>query len=227
MNFRNIQKKINTREFAVIGLGRFGASLAMALAESHCTVVGIDRDPVLVQRFADRLTQTIALDATDEDALKEAGIHLFDTVVVAIGTDFESNLISAVALKALGVHRVVCKAVTNRQKSILLQVGVDKVVLPEIDAGHHLALDLTHPTLLSQLRLDDEVGLVELHVPPDLYGLTLRQTDLRKRFGVTIVAIIRSKERYFSPDADFQLLAGDVIMVIGSNADIERFSEAA
>ncbi len=118
-------------DIAVIGLGRFGSSLALTLAASGCKVLGIDRDQTIVQHLADDLTQTVALDATDENALRAIDITAFDTVVVAIGADFESDLMATVALKSLGVRRVICKALTERQKSILLKVGADQVVLPE------------------------------------------------------------------------------------------------
>ena len=125
----------NQPEFAVIGLGRFGSSLALTLAGRGYTVVGIDRDRALVQEFADELTQTVALDATDEDALRAIDIASFDTVVVAIGADFESNLMATVALKSLGVRHIVCKALSERQQAILLKVGADRVVLPEYEAA--------------------------------------------------------------------------------------------
>lgn len=101
-------------EFAVIGLGRFGASLALTLMQRGFNVLGIDRDPEIVQRLADQITQTVALDATGEDALRAVGIASFDTVVVAIGSNFESNLLATVALKAIGVKQVFCKALTER-----------------------------------------------------------------------------------------------------------------
>ena len=214
------------REFVVIGLGRFGASLATALAQKGYTVIGIDRNPTLVQRLADELTQTLNLDATDDIALQEAGIQNFDTVVVAIGSDFESNILATVALKSLGVRWVVCKALTFRQKTILQQIGADQVVLPEIEAGQRLAQDLVQPTVISQLRLNEDVGVAERLIPPPLFGLTLQQADLRKRFGVTIVAIHRGEEHIFSPPATIQMKEGDVIVLIGSNTDIARFSEA-
>jgi trk system potassium uptake protein TrkA len=116
--------------------------VALALAEQGYSVLGIDRDRDLVQRLADDLTQTVALDATDDDALRAVDITSFETVVVAIGTDFESNLMATTALKALGVRTVICKALTERQQTILLRVGADRVVLPEYEAGRRLADDL-------------------------------------------------------------------------------------
>jgi trk system potassium uptake protein TrkA len=130
------------REYAVIGLGRFGSSLTLRLIELGHSVLGIDRNRELVQRLADDLTQTAVLDASDDEALRDIDITAFDAVVVAIGADFESNLMTTTALKALGVSLVICKALSDRQRTILLRVGADRVILPEIEAGQRLADDL-------------------------------------------------------------------------------------
>lgn len=130
------------REVAVIGLGRFGSAVALALAEAGCAVVGIDRSRALVQELADQLADVVQADATDEDALRQLGIADFDVVVVGIGADFESNLLITVALKEFGVPHVISKALSTRQAAILLKVGADQVVLPEQEAGKRLANDL-------------------------------------------------------------------------------------
>jgi len=213
-------------EFAVIGLGRFGSSLATNLSEIGYTVLGIDRRPELVQAYADRLTQTVVVDATDEGALQEIGIQQFDTVIVAIGTDFESNLMTTVALKGLGVRRVICKAVTERQKAILLRIGADQVVLPEMEAGQRLAQDLASPSILSQIHLSPEYAMVELRTPQSLVGQSLREADIRSRFGLTVLVISREGQLIVSPQADFRLVEGDVLMVIGKNTDVAHFGAA-
>ncbi|MEJ5297348.1 MAG: NAD-binding protein, partial [Armatimonadota bacterium] len=110
-----------SREFAVVGLGRFGVSLARTLLERGFHVLGIDKDQHLVDYYAQELTQTIALDATDEHALREIDIGSFDTVVVAIGDHLEDNVLATATLKDLGVRQVVCKAASRRQKEILLR----------------------------------------------------------------------------------------------------------
>jgi trk system potassium uptake protein TrkA len=214
-------------EVAVIGLGRFGSSLALTLAAAGCKVLGIDRDRVIVQRLADDLTQTVALDATDEDALRAIDITAFDTVVVAIGADFESGLMATVALKILGVRRVICKALTERQKSILLKVGADQVVLPEHEAGQRLAHSLTTPLLLDQFALGNKHTLTELRVPPSFVGQTLREVDLRGRFGVTLLAVKRADDLIISPPATHRFAADDLLVAIGANEQIARLSELA
>lgn len=218
-------RRNNKPEFAVIGLGRFGSSLALALVARGLTVLGIDRDLEIVQGLADELTQTVALDATDEDALRAVDITSFDAVVVAIGADFESDLMATVALKSLGVRRIICKALSERQKSILLKVGADQVVLPEHEAGQRLALSLTSPLLLEQLALGTGHTLTELRAPASLVGQTLRAVDLRARFGVTLLAVKRGDELIISPPADLRFAADDLLIAIGANEQIARLSE--
>lgn len=212
-------------EVAVIGLGRFGSSVALALAEAGCRVLGIDRDREIVQSLADDLTQTVALDATNEDALRAIDITSFDTVVVAIGADFESDLMATVALKSLGVRRVICKALTERQKAILLKVGADQVVLPETEAGRRLAQSLTMPLLLEQFALGTTHTLTELRVPPSFVGQTLRAIDLRGRFGVTLLAVKRGDDVIISPPAVLSFARDDLLVVIGTNEQIAHLSE--
>ncbi len=220
-------RRTSKPEFAVIGLGRFGSSLALTLAARGYTVLGIDRNREIVQSLADDLTQTVALDATDEAALRAIDITSFDTVVVGIGADFESDLMATVALKSLGVRRVICKALTERQRAILLKVGADQVVLPEYDAGQRLAQSLTSPLLLEQFTLGTTHTLTELRVPASFIGQTLRSVDLRARFGVTLLAVKHADELIVSPSADYSFTADDLLVAIGTNEQIRRLSEFA
>jgi trk system potassium uptake protein TrkA len=213
------------QEFAVIGLGRFGTSVALALIERDFLVLGIDNDRDIVQRASEQLTQVVALDATDEDALRAVDITSFDTVVVAIGDNFEGNLMTTVALKSLGVRNIVCKTTTERQRAILLRVGADHVVLPEHDAGRRLAHVLTGPGILDQLELEPGYSITELRVPQSLVGHTLLDTDLRRRFGVTVLVVKREQTLTVSPSPDFTFENNDLLVVIGNNADISRLHE--
>lgn len=213
------------KEFAIIGLGRFGSSVATALVQRGYSVLGIDRDRSVVQRLADELTQTAALDATNEDALREIHIASFDTVVVAIGTDFESNLMTTVAAKSLGVRSVICKALTERQGLILTRMGADKVILPEKDAGRRLALELAAPGLLDQIPLGEGHSVIELQTPRPIVGQSVYGADLRRQFGVTVVAIKRGEALTVSPSADYVLRGDDVLVVIGTNDNLARLAE--
>lgn len=216
-------KKRRQAEFAIIGLGRFGASLARALMENGNSVLGIDNDPHLVQRLSDELTHAAILDATDEEALREIDITAFDTVIVAIGADFENNLLTTVALKSLGVRHVISKAVTRRQREILMRVGADRVVQPEHDAGRRLAEELLAPAVLERVHLGPNFSVVELQTPDTLAQQTLAQLDLRARLGITVLVIKRDDQLIVSPPADTVLLDGDLLLVLGENDALQTF----
>jgi trk system potassium uptake protein len=215
------------QEFAVIGLGRFGRSLALALEARGHPVLGIDEDGAIVQQMGDQITQAARLDATNENALKAVDITTFDTVIVAIGNDFESNLMTTVALRALGVKQIICKAQTVRQRDILLRVGADRVIQPESEAGRRLAEELSLPSVLDKLPLGADHSVAEIIVPPSLAWQSLAQSDMRGRFGITVLLIKRGDDLYMSPTADTVLQRDDIIVVLGSNESINRFSELA
>lgn len=212
-------------EFAVIGLGRFGSSLARTLVERGFSVLGVDRDRAIVQALADQLTQTVALDSTDEAALRAVDIPSFDTVVVAIGSNFEANLLTTVAVKALGVRNVICKATTDRQRTILERIGADRVILPEHEAGRRLAQELAAPGMVDQISLGVEHSITELRAPQSLVGHTLLECDLRRRFGVTVLAVKRGDNLTVFPAPEFTFVRGDLLAVIGENTGIARISE--
>ncbi len=216
----------HTHEFAVIGLGRFGGSLAHALSTLGFEVLGIDRDPEVVQRISDDITRAVSLDATDEDALQAVDITAFDTVVVAIGTDFEANLLVASALKALGVRRVIAKAVTQRQRTILERVGVDQVVLPEIEAGRRLALELAEPHVLQRFDFGEGHRVLELRLPETLAGKAVHHKDLTERYGLTVLAVERDQKLQIAPPPDFAFNATDLLVALGTREQVDRFFSA-
>lgn len=213
------------KEFAVIGLGRFGQSVALTLIERGYSVLGIDNNREIVQRMSEQITQVAALDSTDEEALRAVDIASFDTVVVAIGENFEGNLMTTVALKTLDVRYVVCKTTTERQRRILLRVGADHVVLPEHDAGRRLAHMLTGPGVLDLLELEPGYSITELRVPRSMVGHTLVETNLRHRFGVTVLVVKREQTLTVSPSANYTFASNDLLVVLGKNADITRLNE--
>jgi trk system potassium uptake protein TrkA len=216
------QKK---QEFAVIGLGRFGSSLALTLANRGFSVLGIDRDRDIVQNLSEQITHAVTLDASNEDALREIDIVSFDTVVVAIGSSFEGNLMTTVALKSLGVKKVVCKATTHRQRDILMRVGADQVILPEHDAGRRLANVLSGPGVLDQLELAPGYSITELKVPKSMVGQTLLETDVRRRYGVTVLVVKRDETLTVSPSIDYTFQQNDLLIVIGNDEDITRMHD--
>jgi trk system potassium uptake protein TrkA len=210
-------------EFAVIGLGRFGRSVALNLLERGHSVLGIDRSEAIVQSLADRISRVVALDSTNEEALKQVGITEFGTVVVAIGTQFEANLMTTVALKNLGIENVICKALNERQQYILLRVGADHVVLPEYDSGARLAWQIAEPHVLEHLNLGYGFSVAEIEVPKNLLGRSLMQTNIRKKYGINVVAIKRNGTLLVPPPPDTILTFGDELLIIGADKNISSF----
>jgi trk system potassium uptake protein TrkA len=218
-------RKKKKPEFVVIGLGRFGRAVVKTLTAKGFSVLGVDRDQDAVQAVVDICTQAAVLDSTNEDALRELGIAAFDTVVVAIGTDFESNLITTVALKAIGVRHVICKALSTRQKDILLRVGASEVIQPEADAGRELALELAAPNLLDRIPLGEDHTIVEFRVPSSLDGKTLADVDFRNHFGATVMAVKHDNDVKVAPSAAYVMQEGHVLVVLGRTERVVALEE--
>ena len=212
-------------EYAVIGLGRFGSGLAHHLAARGASVLGIDRDAELVQRYADEITETAVLDSTDENAMREVDLFSYHTVVVAIGSNFEASLITTSILKQAGVPNVIVKALTVRQKDILLRMGADRVVLPEHDAGQWLAHQLLHPGVIDYFDIGPHFTISEMLLPDAWSGRTLREVDLRAKCGATILVVRRGSEVHAVPPPGFVLERGDAVVICGTHKAIEVISE--
>lgn len=218
-------KQIIEREFVVIGLGRFGVSLASALIQNGCSVLGIDNDPDIVQRYADDFTQTMRLDAADEEALAAADLTSFSTVIVAIGDNFEASVLTTASLKSIGIQRVICKALGERQAEILKRVGADRVILPEDEAGQRLALELTFPNLMNRMPLSPGYSIAEVHLPLSMAGKTLMKSGLRKRFNVIVLAIKRGEHMIIAPEAQQTLDSSDLLVVLGQDEEIFQVTQ--
>ncbi len=211
------------REFVVVGLGRFGASVARSLVQYGHGVLAIDRDPVRVQQLAADLPYVVALDATNIEALKEIDVGHFETGLSCIGADFESNLLSCVLMRRLGVKKVIAKARTRTQREVLLQIGADEVILPEHEAGVRLARRLAAIDFVDYLSLGNDVGVIELCVPARYVGKTLSESAIRNVYNLTVVAVRRENDVFPSPAADFEFCKKDELLVVGKFADAERF----
>jgi len=209
-------------EFIVIGLGRFGTSLAMTLNAYGHDVLAIDSDPKRVQQVSQVLPHVIQLDATNIEALREVGSEAFDTGVVCIGNDLEANLLATVSLSKLGVRRVIAKARTTTQHDILLKVGADEVVLPEHEAGVRLARKLAAVDFVDFMELTEDTGVVEIVTPEQFVGKSLRETEIRQRYKLTIVAIRRGEAVIISPGASEVIQEDDILVVLGRTVDCEK-----
>lgn len=221
-SLRRSVRRRGEREFLVIGLGRFGSSLAGSLVEQGHDVMAADIDFNRVQMLSSELPHVVQLDATNIDALREIGAGEFDTGIACMATEFESNLLATVSLRKLGVPHVIVKARTRTQREILLQVGADEVILPEHEAGVRLARRLSSVDFVDYLELSPEMGIVEMLAPQHLHGLTLSEADLRRSFGLTVLAIRRREQMLVNPTAEARIEAEDELLVLGKIADAQR-----
>jgi trk system potassium uptake protein TrkA len=200
------------KEFAVIGLGRFGASLARRLEAMGHVILGIDSDMALVQAISDDITSAVALDATNEDALQEVDIASFGTVIVAVGDDFEVSALVTAYLKGVGIGRVICQAETGRHRDILLRIGADQVILPEEDSGVRLAETLATPNMLERVLLDADHSLTELKVTGSLVG---QPVSALQRYDVTVLLIQRQGRLIANPSAETRMEQDDTLFAVG------------
>ncbi|MBO2943852.1 TrkA family potassium uptake protein [Paenibacillus sp. F411] len=211
------------KQFAVIGLGRFGASLALELMDLGYEVLGVDRDEEIVEDMSDLLTHTVVADATDEEVLKSLGIRNFDCGIVAIGDDIQTSILTAIQLKELGVKTVVAKAISVLHGRALDKLGVDRVIFPERDMGIRVAHQLVTPNLVDYMELSKDYLLVEMTVTECMDGKTLSELNTRTRYGVSVVALNQHKGIIVAPTAMDVLKAGDIMVVIGTKNNIDRF----
>jgi trk system potassium uptake protein len=220
-----VARRANKQEFAVIGLGRFGTAVARTLLARGHTVLGIDRNREVLQPLSDELTEALIMDATDEDALRSVDIALYDAVVVAINDDFEDELLTTLSLKGLGVKRVVSVASDERQKTILVKIGADEVMMPEHDSGQRLGLLLSLPHLVERLALGREHSIAEMRMPRALADRTVEAVDFTATYHVTLLAIKREGELIMPPGKDLLLYSDDLMVVIGRDDDVRRVAE--
>ncbi|APT49387.1 MULTISPECIES: potassium channel family protein [Bacillus] len=213
------------KEYAVIGLGRFGGSICKALSEEGLEVMAMDMNEDRVNEYAKIASHAVIGDSTDESVLKNLGIRNFDHVIVAIGENIQASILTTIMLKELGVKMVTVKAQNDYHEKVLNKIGADRIVHPERDMGRRIAHKIISNNVLDYLELSDEYSLIEIVANSRLAGHSLLDLDIRARYGINIVAIKRGKEVIVSPLADEMIQKEDILIVIGSVADIGRFEK--
>lgn len=202
--------------------------MATTLTDLGQDVIGIDAEPERVRRLADTLTQAIELDATDDKALRAAGIDTVDVAVVSIGENIESSLLVVMQLRETGIPTIIAKAVTPLHGRILEKIGVSRVIFPERDMAIRVAHSLVMPSVIDYIELSRDFSIIEVPAPEAFVGRTLRQLELRPRYGLTLIAVKRRptpgamEVTNVAPAADELIRTGDVLALLGSN---ERLSQ--
>lgn len=210
------------KQFAVIGLGRFGASLARSLADAGHDVLGVDSLEERIRPLANVLTHVVQADATDEEVLRSLGIRNFDCCVVTLSSNLQSSILVTLMVKELGVPLVVAKARDEQHGKVLQKIGADRIVYPERDMGVRLAHNLIAGNILDHIELSPDNSIAEVVVGERMAGKNLRQLDLRARFGLNILAIKQGSRISVSPRADDVVQEGDILVVVGPNEGIRR-----
>lgn len=219
-------KQRNAEAIVVIGLGRFGSSLALELMENGIEVLGVDGSERMVQQLAGRLTHVVQADSTDEDALRQLSVHEFSRVVIGIGTDIEASILTASVVLGFGAATVWAKAISDPHARILSQIGVHHVVRPEHDMGQRVA-HLVAGRMLDYIEFDDGFALAKTRPPAQLLGRPLADSQARSKWRVTVVAVKRSGSDFTHAKAETIPEPGDLMIVSGRIEDVERFSDLA
>ena len=219
------------KHYAVIGLGRFGFSVAKTLAKYDAEVIAIDSEEERVKKTADFVTYAVQLDAIDEKALRSVGVQNVDTAIVSIGENIEASILVVMLLKELGIRNIIAKAVTTLHGKVLQNLGVNRIIFPERDMAIRVAHSLIRPSVLEQLELSQEYSIVELPTPDNLIGKTLKDTQLRTRYGVNLIAIKRRittekgiiKDSWnVNPLPTDTIEKEDILVLIGLNEDLDK-----
>jgi len=232
------------RKFAVIGLGRFGQQLAIALHAADAEVIAVDRTTKAVEAVRDHVTLAVRLDSTDEEAIKAQGIHEVDVAIVGIGNELESAAVTVAVLNELGVKRIIARAETEMQRRIMERIGATDTVSPERESALRWAHRLMLPSLHKYVALGRDHSIVSVTAPKTFHGKPLRALDLRNAFGVNLIAIERGAGEPSTgknaedaktkgvgpgtieiPGAATVVLSGDVLIFVGTNDALSRMPQ--
>lgn len=208
------------KQYAVIGMGRFGSSVAQTLTNLGFDVLAIDASEQRIQEVSMFVTHAVSADCTDEDAVRALGIRNFDVVVIAIGQDIQASILTTLVLKDLGVPKIIVKAQNELHGKVLNKIGADKVVYPERDMGMRVAHHLISPNIVDFIELSDDYSILEIKAPAQMRGQNLKQLDIRARYRCNVVAIKTGSQMNIAPHPEDMITAEDVLVIVGKNEDL-------
>lgn len=214
------------KQFGVIGLGRFGSSVAITLEKLGYQVLAIDKNETKVDALKDFVTHAKQTDATDADALKEAGIANCDVVVVAIGGDMQNSILTTMVLKDMGTKRIIVKASNAMHGKVIEKIGVEKIVYPEKDTGIRIAHQLVSSNILDFIQVSSDYSMEEIKISEDLKGSTLKDLNLRKKYDIEVLAIKRRDKLVLVPHAEEELILNDILIIIGKTENVREFEKS-
>ncbi len=211
------------KSFAVIGMGRFGQSVVEELIKQEVDVLVIDKDPERIAKMSKIATHAVTLDTTDVQALKEVGISSIDHVVVAIGKDLQSSILTTLILKDLGVGRVTVKVQDTNHMKIVEKLGADEIIQPEQQSGKRLAKKIVSNNVLDYIDLNESHSFIVVNATKKIIDSTIINLDVRNKFKINVVAVRRNGD-IIIPNADTVIEDNDQLLLIGSNVDLEKFN---
>ncbi len=219
--------KTKKRSFCIIGLGRFGQTLAINLARTDHQVLVIDENDDVVNVMSDVVTNAVVGDSTNEQVLRAAGVADYDCAVVATANNFNDNLLTTLILKELGVKQVVARAGSEQHGRVLEKIGADMVVFPEKDMGEKLVNILDRNNVLEYIEFSDTHSIVEVTVPEKWVGKSLIELNVRREYGVTVLAVsdAESREMNISPDPTRKFMGNDTVALLGENKAIDKITK--
>lgn len=211
-----------TAPVLVLGLGRFGFAVAKSLVRLGHDVLGVDEDAALVQRYANEFTHVMSADTTDTEALQQIGAEQFDRAVVGIGTDIEASVLTVLSLVELGVSEVWAKAINAKHARILERVGATHVVRPESAMGERVAHMVTG-AMIDYIEFDDGFSIARTRAPRVAAGSTLEESQLRSKYGITVVGVKRRGEDFTYARPETSIVGTDELIVSGPTRKVESF----
>lgn len=212
------------KQVVVVGLGRFGTSVARTLFEMGNDVLALDRDEKAIQNVLPHVTHAVQVDATDELALRELGIADFDIAVIGMGRETESSIMTTMLLKKLGIPNIIARATNDLHASILQRIGADRVVYPEHETGIRVARRLAQPSVVDYLEIANNCGISKLIPPEHFVGQTLADLDLgaKGKYGISVLAIKRGDDLIITPDRFDKVQPDDVLILAGTDEQLEK-----
>ena len=209
------------KSYIVIGLGLFGAEVARKLCQLGCEVLAMDVRNDLVQQVSGDVTHAVVADGQDKEVLRALGAGNFDCAIIAIGDDLAASVLTTMNLSELGVPYIVCKAHDETHRRVLEKLGVNRVVIPECEFGGKLARSLSSHNVLDYIELSEDYGILEVPAPKSWVGKTILELNVRAKLGVNIIAVKNGEKTNVSPSANYKILAGDIMVVLGDNKALE------
>ena len=213
-------------KFAVIGLGSFGSNIAKTLYEKGNEVLAVDEDKEKIDEVKNFVSHAVHMDAADKENLQALGIKDMDVVIVSLGPEMEASILTVLYLNEMGTKRIVAKALTEDHAKILESVGATETIYPEKDMAIKTALKLSCPNVLEYLPLISGFGIQEIAPPEKFIGKSLRELDLRNKYGIQVIAIkeLIPEKTTFVPKADFVLKDSDILVIMGEDKQLEKIN---